>query len=172
MSAVIKATTDMKVRDSNVLKSPVISVIRIMPVIGALTIAAKYPAIPIITKHAMYSWPTPRVLVSTLEYRPPVNAPRTSRGRKIPPGDPDPKLAVLNKNFSSSRVARAPRANFPELISATIMLPLPRTSGFINMNRKDMAMAQSILKVVLLLGVFSAFPRKSKASCIAASVLL
>ena len=111
---------------SRLLKEPVISIIKIIPVIGALTIAVKYPAIDNMIKLVKLVSFIPKEFMHIYPKIEPIEPPIISRGKNIPPGAPEPKLIIENNNLpiktknksnnvllseNSSRAAWPPQSN-------------------------------------------------------------
>ena len=71
-----------------------------MPVTGARTMAANSPAMPKMTKFPVAVSRPSRWAPWLKEL--PTTAPSTSRGRKMPPGTPAPKLAMEKRNFTAN----------------------------------------------------------------------
>ena len=112
------------------LETPVISNISIIPVSGALTIAAKYP------RHCkgydisgIYFFQSANSEHRTA-YAPPMYAPRTSSGKNIPPGAPDPKHIDEKTNLKANITAILPRDIPAPARDSTRSCPLPKTCGY------------------------------------------
>ena len=119
-------------RDSIWLREPVISKIRMIPVRGARTIAAKYPAMASSTKLLIYIASSPKNCTPTVAKVPPMNPPSTSSGKKMPPGAPEPKLTAEKMNLPI-RINRTVPSITSVLVRYSIKAcPLPSSSGAVN----------------------------------------
>ena len=64
----------------------------------------------------------------------PTNAPRTSNGKNIPPGEPEPKHIKVNKNFTTININKNNNVNCPSFKDIINSCPPPKTIGNINAN--------------------------------------
>ena len=77
----------------------------------------------------MYTGSSPRNSTHAIENAPPRRAPRIRRGKKMPPGAPEPKLTAENRNFTA-KVTMTTDNTISPFVSDTIRSPpLPRTEG-------------------------------------------
>ena len=80
--------------------------IRTLPVIGDLTTAEKYAAMPktmqLTAKSSGIHWKKIAILAKTA----PPTEPSTSIGRKMPPGTPEPKQIIVKRNLPTSSSTR------------------------------------------------------------------
>ena len=127
--AVTEATRETASSGSRHCGEPVISKSRTAPVKGARTIAAKLPAMPKSRKAATKDESRPKSCTATRPKEQPISAPRTSSGKKIPPGAPEEKLSREKRNFPSSRSTSVRRTKSPAAASSTSSWPDPSSAG-------------------------------------------
>ncbi len=121
-------------RGSMLVNDPVISNRRTIPVSGARTIAEKNPVMAKMMKLFIYAESSPRYRMENVPKRAPMIAPRISKGKKMPPGAPDPKLIIEKMNLTRKSTVRNPRPldRFRYSIAAW---PPPKTAGNTRLRR-------------------------------------
>ena len=144
MYAVIETT----VSESKWLKEPVISIIKTIPVIGALTIAVKYPAIARIIKllkRLSSKIPFPIITCPKIL---PIVAPKISKGKNIPPGAPDAKLNIEKINLTI-KIKTRKLIPFLRFRYSILLWPPPVASG--KTKPRNPARIKGIIIFVLIL---------------------
>ena len=123
------------------VRVPDISTVSRIEVIGVLTDAASVPVITQTAKTGIACAESPHRSCPSVPNAPPASAPTARIGMKMPPGTPEPKLVLVNRIFTTSRMHSIKSPVWPRSAVCTRFEPPPSTSGSHRPTGRAIAMA-------------------------------